>query len=754
MKRLTLAVLLLVMITMPAAARQIDLAPGAEAWSIDVISGDPTHTVLTMNLGSFTMDEVVIDGRTWDTIALENRPLWHQEGLPALPTIRESIQIPNDSEMALRITDAEYRDFNNVDVAPSKGIISRNIDPEMISYRFDEFYSGDSWFPGSVADLDSPYIMRDVRGMVVEFNPFRYNPATRTLRVYTSITVEIEAVGPGQVNILGQSPAKRVDEFERIYNRHFLNYDAAGDRYVSVPEVGNMLIITYDAFHSAVQPLVDWKNQMGIPTTIVDVSAIGSSATQIKSYILNLYNTDGLAFVLLVGDVAQIPYYNNGGASDPSYGFLAGSDYYPEVFTGRLSAENLTQVSSQVTKFIEYERDAQADADWYTKGIGIASSQGAGIGDDGEADYVHMGYIRDDLLSFTYTLVDQVYDTNGGSASDVSNGCNNGRSFINYCGHGWMQGWSTTGFSNNHVNALTNDNMLPFIVSVACNTGEFQSGTCFGEAWLRATNGSEPTGAIGFYGSTISQSWAPPMSAQDEITDLLVAGTKRTFGGLCYNGSCQMIDDYGASGNNEMKYWTVFSDPSLRVRTATPTACTISHASTIDPLLESFLVETDPGNLVALSYDGQLIGSVFADATGDAIISNDDLPGTGVNVTLTVSGFNHLTHVEQIMVEDGDMTDVETPMAALSLSQNHPNPFNPTTAISFSLPVAGQVDLKVFDVNGSEVVSLLTGSRAAGTHQVVWNGRDGAGQAVSSGLYFYRLEAGGETLNNRMLLLK
>ena len=64
--------------------------------------------------------------------------------------------------------------------------------------------------------------------------------------------------------------------------------------------------------------------------------------------------------------------------------------------------------------------------------------------------------------------------------------------------------------------------MLPFILSVACNNGTFTNGTCFGEAWLRATNGGQPTGAIATYMSYISQSWDPPMCGQDEVVDLLV----------------------------------------------------------------------------------------------------------------------------------------------------------------------------------------------------------------------------------------
>ncbi len=652
MKGLTLAGLLCLALMLPALAADIELATGQDDWQLQVLGADNSSTRLLLTLNRFQADGLKIDGSPWTAIALDDLALHHQRGLPALPTVRRSIAIPADAAMRVSILDAQFRDFPGMNIAPSKGTISRSMDPEMVSYEFSRFYEGNSWFPAEIAKLDEPYIMRDVRGLVVELNPFQYNPATRTLRVYTEIVVEIESAGESFVNRLDSRPEVLDAEFAKIYSNHFLNYDQLQDRYVSVPEVGAMLVITHDAFHSAMLPYVDWKNQMGIPTEIVDVTTVGSTGTQIKSYIQNYYDSNGMTFVLLVGDAGQIPLPVGG--SDPMYSLLAGSDSYPDIFVGRFSAENTTQVATQVERSIEYERDATVDNDWFPQGMGIASAEGSGIGDDGEADWEHMDVIRDKLLAYNYTLVDQVYDTNGGSAAQVAAGCNDGRSIINYCGHGWLQGWSTTGFDNNYVNVLTNDNMLPFINSVACNTGEFQSGTCFGEAWMWATNAGEPTGAIGFYGSIISMSWAPPMSSQDETIDLLVDDAKRTIGGLWFNGSCLMMDEYGSSGVNEFENWTIFGDPSLRVRSMAPSVASVDHFATIDPLMAYFTVNTDPGNLAAISFEGGYIGSAFADEGGVAqVYFDEDLPTPGNEITLTVTGYNKVTHVAQILVGDG-----------------------------------------------------------------------------------------------------
>jgi hypothetical protein len=98
---------------------------------------------------------------------------------------------------------------------------------------------------------------------------------------------------------------------------------------------------------------------------------------------------------------------------------------------------------------------------------------------------------------------------------------------------------------------------------------------------------------------------------------------------------------------------------------------------------------------------------------------------------------------------------VSTPALPLTLYQNKPNPFNPTTAISFYLPQESIVGLEIYDISGRLVTRLVAGERrAAGTHHVEWNGRDARGAAVASGVYPYRLTAGKETISKKMVLLR
>ncbi|MCK4775399.1 MAG: T9SS type A sorting domain-containing protein, partial [Candidatus Krumholzibacteria bacterium] len=90
----------------------------------------------------------------------------------------------------------------------------------------------------------------------------------------------------------------------------------------------------------------------------------------------------------------------------------------------------------------------------------------------------------------------------------------------------------------------------------------------------------------------------------------------------------------------------------------------------------------------------------------------------------------------------------------ISLAQNVPNPFNPSTTISIGLPSAASVTLSVYDVNGRRVASLVDGPVPAGFRSFTWQGRDNNGHRVSSGVYFYRLELPGVVDTRKMVLLK
>jgi len=624
---------------------------------LEVLSSTIETTEINFEIDGFHLVPITTPEGIMLQARLEDGASLLQEGAPELQKFSRSIIIPDNKQMALKVISADYVDYADVLIAPSKGNLSRLVNPADVPFEFGSVYQDDAFFPGSIAGLGSPYILRDLRGVTIEFTPFQYNPVQKTLRVYFNITVEVFADGIGEVNVLNTQRSgvqKYASEFKSIYDGHFLNF-SNDNRFDYLVDHGNFLIISYGSFMSQMQPLVDWKNKKGIPTEMVDVNEIGSNATSIKNYVTDYYNTHGLTFLLLVGDAAQVPStYIGGSASDPNYGFLSGGDSYAEVIVGRFSAESPAHVTTQVERSINYERYPHAGADWYSSTLGVASNQGPGFGGYTDDDFQEL-VLQPILMDFTYDNYQGIYDPSG-SVSQGTSAINSGVGFINYTGHGYQQGWGNgAALGNSNVDALTNNNKLPFVITVGCNVGEFDDYLSFGEVWQRATNGGEPTGGIAHYGSTISQSWEPPMHGQYGmnliLTESLDENLTRTIGGIATNGCMYMNDAQGSSGINETNYWTLFGDPTVPMRTAAPSNVNASHEDVIILGSAEFSLSTGTeGDLVALSRNGELLASAYTNSFGTAALDLGDAATVPGELDLVVTGFNYFPYETSVTV--------------------------------------------------------------------------------------------------------
>ena len=603
-------------------------------------------------------------------------------GEPDMPMTGIPAIIGDQARMNIRVLDAQYQDFEGIEVAPSKGDFPRTIDPATVPYTYGDCYSQDAFFPSSNVGLYEPYIVRDFRGQNMVVYPYAYNPVSKTLRVYYNMTVEMYKVDDHGSNVMEthrSNTIKMDPDFKSVYQRHFINYEAGMAKYTSVDEEGDLLIICYDSFISAMTDFVNWKKTRGVNTTIVGTSTAGSSYSAIKSYIQSQYNANNnLTHVLLVGDVAQIPgySYSGGGSSysglgDNAYGQIVGSDYYNDVFIGRFSASTAARVTTQCNRVITYERDLTTSASWLQVGQGIAKKEG-GSGHNGEDDYQHMDVIRTDLLNYGYNPVYQRYENLSGytaTATQISADINSGVGIINYCNHGAETMWGVASYSVSHVNALTNENKLPFIWSVACLVGKYDhSSDCFAEAWMNATNNSNPTGAIGTLMSYISQPWIPPMWAQDECVDILAGlsssgGTKHTWGGVSINGLFGIFDNYGSDQAAVGTYqaWILYGDPSMLIRTKTPTSMTVTHNGNITLGASTYTVNVSNGNgAVATITDANhnILGKATVSNNTATINLNSSNLTSGSELTLCVFGFDKVTYLGTINVVGGTQYNI------------------------------------------------------------------------------------------------
>ena len=648
-----------------SCSQQIPTAP-----KVKLISETDQATELGFTLEGFYKEAVNTPKGSQYIIKVPEMASMLEEGSPDLPLFAIPVLIDDMAAMEVQVKEAKYQDYEDIHIAPSKGNLSREIDPDEVPFRYGNAYHRDQFYPGFQAQLDQPYILRDFRGQNILVYPFAYNPITKTLRVYTQLTLTMRKTGEMGDNLkLGRksSQMKMAPETDAMYQHRFVNYHNRATKYTFIPDEGEILVICPDQFMDAMQPFVAWKNESGRPTTMVKLSDIGGNNTeQIKSFILNHYNNpnENLCYVLLVGDYNDItPKAMNEGRSDIWFGQLEGNDYYPEVFVGRFSVGSIEDVENQVAKVIYYERDITTYDNWLSKGVGIGSTEGAGGGHNGgESDYQHIEYIRDTLLHYTYSEVSQHYQGvgPGTNSSMLSQDFNDGAGICNYCNHGSQMGWYVGSFTNTQVDALVNDYKWPFIWSTACYNGQFDT-NCFAEAWMRATNNTTgaPTGAIGGMFSWTNQPWQPPMTGQDEMVNILCEWRSadqfhHTFAGASLNGNMKILDLHPTDQGKTHNTWILFGDPSLRLRTDTPSELNVTCQPEAIFLGQTELIVTADADyaLATLSFNGEILANTPI-VNGEGTISFPEQTNVGT-ASLVVTSFNKVTEVREIAIIPAD----------------------------------------------------------------------------------------------------
>ena len=152
------------------------------------------------------------------------------------------------------------------------------------------------------------------------------------------------------------------------------------------------------------------------------------------------------------------------------------------------------------------------------------------------------------------------------------------------------------------------------------------------------------------------------------------------------------------------------------------------------------------------------LGDIDADGDFDIVIPNNEgifvvdvkRPAQSIEWACYMGSYNRAGNIYQTTpTTDATVTPVVT-----ELKGAFPNPFNPSTTLSFSLKEAGDVDLDIYNQKGQKVRSLVNGMMNSGEHQIVWNGTDDSGRQVASGLYFFRMKSGTYSSTRKMIMMK
>jgi hypothetical protein len=581
--------------------------------------GEPEGIALTKTSTGYKVDFIlpqyemvttIAEGEEYINLVLPGYGVIPETGLPALPLISFNLFISyNEEQPQVEILNTAARE----EILPNKVFPfqapwekSQLLSERPFTINSEYYNSTGRDYPAIT--ISEPFIVGGVKGVIVTINPFNYNPVEDKLTVITSGSFEISLEYPVlPVTNISQS-------FNNFYEKIFVNYEG----YSTLSNM-NYLIITAPAFETGLASFVSYKNSTGFNVNLFNTNTTGTTTTSIKSFIQSRYIDPSTKpeFILLVGDVGDIPAWTGSGAGTPTtdlnYAQLEGGDYFADAFIGRFSVTTSAELQNAIDKTIFMDTYVGTLT---KKNIFMASTDNYQIS-EGTHNYVIDNYFGPanytNLKLYTYTF--------NATTQQLIDALNDNQIFAIYSGHGGEYSWADgPPLSQAQVETLTNA-WYPYVYSFACVTGSYHVGECFGETWLRTENGAST-----FYGSSVNSYWDEDDILERKIFYSMFEDDLTRVTPMFDQGKIYLVNHYGGITGTTLRYlemYNLMGDPSMAVTMQIPPDTTPP-----DPITD--LITVNPtSNSITLNWTAPFDSTFGGIATYDirystTMINNDD----------------------------------------------------------------------------------------------------------------------------------
>ncbi len=638
----------------------------------------------------------------------------------------------------------------------------------------------------------------------VTLYPIQYIDGNRM--VFNSV---IEIVAPGD-DVMDAGFTMSAHQFHRPQASMSFDDDPSG-----CPLGHEYIIVTSPRLAGAAAPLLTLKRRTGYDAAIALTDSIFAryggvdDADALRTYLADCY-LSGTAFVLLAGDEEHVPVryayfyeidtlpsldnlmicdlffadYDGEWEADGDgvYGEPVSDnlDIGPEVMLGRLPFSNAGQFETYIDNLTAYLFDpGGGDRSYLNRSVFFCSDQMRDFFEGGQqypvAEQFPESFIADcERLAET---PDGAHPSPGGpTPQNVIDCLTDGYGMINILAHGRPDGFVLKSSDYNlfpKIMLLTPDSIaghmsfddLPDIpkpslyYSIACSQAAYDLETLYGieelsvAEQLLSTDGSGAVGLVAFtrWGWVGSSYKLMESFYRHLFTD--ADGYPVTAMHLSHLDHPYYRDQiYGQS---------FFGDPSLHSYLDIPQQIQLSgdgdlHYNQGEDITLSVAFGGQPlsGHPVTVSYGDREFETIFSGDDGTVVIPISERETDPITATACLPGAiaATITVYPSITADADDETDL-LPLV-FDLHQNHPNPFNPVTAIDFSLTRRQRVTLEIFDILGRLIDRPVDDILDAGKHEAVWDGTDQYGGAVASGVYLYRIVADEGVACRKMVLLK
>jgi len=643
--KLLLFIVLVIIISSSVFANEIKVKPDGKT-SINVIESTYHNLKLENSIISINTFDVSTDQGIFTKLTIPGYAKNMAYGTPELPVKRKLIEIPAGANPKIKILSSNVKEYNLSELGISNKVFpvqppqSKSVDIHEFIYN-PQSYKINSFGDDELVNIDVLGYYRAVRIARLNIFPVKYNPVTNSLRVYSDIKIEITFEN-ADIEKTIELKKKKSSIFFSAINHQLLNYQPLDtkDNFMRYPV--KYVIISDRMFENQLQPLIEWKTQKGFTVieSYTDQPEVGNTTSEIKNYIQGLYDAGtpedpSPSFILFVGDIQQIPAWDNGnGATDRNYCEYTG-DLLPEIYYGRFSAQTTAHLQPQIDKTIQYEKYTMPDPSYLEEVVlvsGVDASHAHDWG-NGQINYGTINYFNEDhnILSHTY-----LYPASGSSSSLIIQNISDGVTFGNYTAHCSPNGWADPSFTISDIPTLENENKYGLLIGNCCSSSEYQQSECFGEAIVRAEN----KGAVGYIGASNSTYWDedyyfgvgvgvisenPPTYEETSLGNY-----DRSFHdhGEVFEEWYVSQDEVVHAGNmavlegspgSAAYYWDVYNilgDPSLMIYYSVPSELSVNYEQLLPLNTPEFIVNTEPYAYVAISMNGILHGAGLADENG------------------------------------------------------------------------------------------------------------------------------------------
>ncbi|MCP4291330.1 MAG: T9SS type A sorting domain-containing protein [bacterium] len=638
-----------------------------------------------MEIGSLQSMDVSTKGGDFTRLMIPGFHTSMVEGQPQLPMMNRLISIPVGSNASVNVSNVRTRTIRLADygitnpVFPVQPSMSKSANPDEVAFVMDRAAYSQSEIRNEVAQVVYQGRLRAMDIGRLEISPVAYFPLTGELEIIESLDVSINFEGTDSGLARDLMANTYSPFFEHLYAGMAGSRGFQDDYPDRVADKVTYVIVTPPMFVGQMSDFVEWKTERGfkVITAVTGTPEVGSTTSEIQSYLHGLYNDATVenpapSFILFVGDVAQMPTFTEAGdATDRPYCAVDG-DLVPDMYYGRFSATNPSELQAQLDKTMMYDQFTMPDPSYLGNVVmiagvdsGYAPSHGNGQINYGTEHYFNASH---GINSNTY-----LYPESGSSSGLIIGNASDGVGYINYTAHGSQTAWADPSFTQSNINSLTNDGKYFLAVGNCCLTSTYDYGECFGETFLRA----ESKGAVGYIGGSNSTYWDedywwgvgyhPSGEINGSAYPVADTGLGVYDGVFHENGEAEHLwyvtqDAMVFSGNLAVMesgssrityYWNIYNllgDPSVSIYMGIPETNNVGHVETIFMGQTSLNVTAEHGTYVGLTQNGVLVGSGTVDISGILDVEYTEMLTPGQPVHMVAMAQDMEPYITDIMV--------------------------------------------------------------------------------------------------------